>query len=180
VRSVERSGVNLRPIGLCLVACLLLWAGLGYVAAEALAYAVPSGLESERYAALCPPRPAEYGGTDETVAQLVTLEQQGSDACVRREQLAAQEHGDSGAVKASVEGVSKRLGESMPVEVQGEPTVKVAGGGTTASSRVESFGPEATAELDGNTEALEVGVWVLAGVLLATFIFGVFRSEVRP
>ncbi len=76
---------------------------LGVRVADAGAYATPGVLSGERFAGVCPPRPAEYGGTDEGVAAQVFLAQAASDECVRREQLNRYY-----AVAEADEGVSAR------------------------------------------------------------------------
>jgi hypothetical protein len=160
-----------------LLASLLAVVGLLSFSASAEAYAAPSGLESERFASVCPPRPAEYTGTDEATHQLVELRQAQSDGCVRGEQLAAQSHSDAAAVKAATEAATKRLGEALSVDVANEPTVKVSGGGGGGSSetRVVSFGPSAEATFSEGVERVEVLCWCIIGTIMAGTLFLVVR-----
>jgi hypothetical protein len=50
---------------------------------EADAYTVPSSLAAERFAALCPPRPADEPAAKEPEAAALWTEQSASDECVR-------------------------------------------------------------------------------------------------
>ena len=82
LRSSRRVGDRLVWVGYALIAVWLLSFAL---AIEADGYATPPALV-EGAPLVCSPRPAEYGGTDETQARLVEAEQARSDACVRAEQ----------------------------------------------------------------------------------------------
>jgi len=75
---------------LLVLANLVVWA-LG-VPASASAYSLPSGLVGD-YATVCPARPADSTSVDPEVVELVDVEQELSDGCVRAEQQDATSQG---------------------------------------------------------------------------------------
>jgi hypothetical protein len=82
-----------RPLAALLVALNLgVWCLA--VPGSAGAYAQPSSLaDGHDYSNVCPPRPADSSSTDAQVVELVALEQEQADACVRSEQQDATSQG---------------------------------------------------------------------------------------
>ncbi len=143
----------------------------------AFAYPVPSGLEPSKYGAVCPPRPPDAAeGASSTEVLLTTIAQEQADACYRREQLAHEQHID-------LQTLHEDLAGTLKTALQGEPTVKVGNWtespAPSSAVTVSSFGTKAEAELDGNTETLEVALLLMFGAGLGVAIVMIWRHEVK-
>lgn len=155
---------------------LVLVALASVVPASASAYSEPTGLEGSKYAAVCPPRPADAaGGASQVETLLVTIAQEDADACYRREQLAEEQHTDLQGLETAVGKLEAKLGGTLTTIIEGEPRVQVSN--QASLSTVEFAEPAKQVIRRGGLNAAVYVAGALFALLILALIYRAFGTK---
>lgn len=124
----------------------------------------------------CPDAPADYSGSDDTVAELRALRADLRAACLaetgRQDQGSDRAHSDATDTKASVDAVAGKLDAPVDVHVT-NPTDAPATQTVHLSDADQGW-------LNGNVDVLKNVLWVLVGTIIGLVVVPPIIRLVKP